>query len=189
MSILEKILRWLFMLLVSISSTSLMLSIYFIKSSYWLLPVEENWTIFINIIIYICLPFVLSYLILSIFRHCFSVDSITNPVAEIKSIDNEYIPIYLGYIFVSVSIPNLSTGVIDMSTLIIVYGIVNLVIVFSSTVCFNPIFIIFGYTYYAVKTQGNVTVFIISKNKRGKNDREVTFPRLRKITETVFIES
>lgn len=189
MSALEKILKRLFMLLASISSTSLMLSIYFIKSSYWLLPVGENYTSSINIIVYICLPFVLSCLILFIFRHCFSVDSITNSVAEIKSIDNEYISIYLGYIFVSVSIPNPSAGVIDMSTLMIVYGIVNLVIVSSSTVCFNPIFIIFGYTYYAVKTQGNVMVFVISKNKRGKNDREVTFPRLRKITETVFIES
>lgn len=166
-----------------------MLSIYFIKSSYWLLSVREDCLVFINIIIYICLPLVLSYLILFAFRHCFSADSITNPVAEIKSIDNEYIPIYLGYIFVSVSIPNPSEGMIDMITLMVVYVIINLVIISSSTVCFNPIFIIFGYTYYAVKTLGNVTVFVISKNKRGKNDREVTFPRLRKITETVFIES
>ena len=188
MSALEKILKWLFMLLVSISSTALMVAIYFIKSSYWLLSVGEDWSVFINILIYICSPFVLSYFILFIFRHCFSVDSITNPVAEIKSIDNEYIPIYLGYIFVSVSIPNPSEGMIDMITLIVVYVIINLVIISSSTVCFNPIFIIFGYTYYAVKTQGNVTVFVISKNKIGKNNSRVTFPRLRKITETVFME-
>lgn len=177
------------MLLVSISSTSLMVAIYFIKSSYWLLSIGGIWSVSINVVIYICSPFVLSYLILFIFKHCFSTDSIKNPVAEIKSIDNEYLPIYLGYIFVSLSIPNPSEGILDMSTLIVVYGIVNLVIVSSSTVCFNPIFIIFGYTYYAVKTQCNVTVFIMSKHKIGKNDSHVSFPQLMKITENVFIES
>lgn len=167
-----------------------MVAIYFIKSSYWLLSVGEDCSACINIIIYICSPFALSFFILFILRRCFSVDSITNPVAEIKSIDNEYIPIYLGYIFVSLSIPNPSEGIIGISTLIVVYGVINLVIVSSSTtVCFNPIFIIFGYTYYAVKTQGNVMVFIMSKLKLGKNDSHVSFHRLRKITETVFIES
>lgn len=188
MGTLEKMFKWIIMLFISIVSTSLMMTIYFIKSSYWLIPVGEKEMVYINVLIYIAFPFVLSYIILLLLKRICPKDSIKNAVKGIKPIDNDYIPVYLGYIFVSLSIPNPSAGIIDMWTFMVVYSIINFVIVSSSTVCFNPIFIIFGYTYYAVKTQGNVTVFIMSKRKIGKNESIVSFCQLKKITETVFIE-
>ena len=182
--------RFLIILFISISSTSLLPAIYLIKSSYSVISISgyfSQYEFYINIAIYLLLTIILAYISL-LFIKCQALDSITNDVQEISPVNNEYLPIYLGYIFVSLSIPTPSPGEIDLPSLIIIYILICLFVSLSKSLCFNPIFIIFGYSYYIVKTQRNIKVFVISKKEIQKNDSHITFPHLTKINETVYFD-
>ena len=205
-SSLEKMLKWILLFIFSIISTSLLPVIYLIKSSYYIIK-EECWIyrivekvlgvdiseglstlVFLNITIYLIFPILLSLLILLGVRIFCSADSIKKSVQEVSIINNDYMPIYLGYIFVSVSIPNPAIGEIDLLTLMVVYLLVNVFVTASRSLCFNPIFVIFGYSYYSVKTKLGTNLFVITRKKISKSDEDVKFEKLRKITEIVYIE-
>ena len=205
-SSLEKMLKWILLFIFSIISTSLLPVIYLIKSSYYIIK-EECWIyrivekvlgvdiseglstlVFLNITIYLIFPILLSLLILLGVRIFCSADSIKKSVQEVSIINNDYMPIYLGYIFVSVSIPNPAIGEIDLLTLMVVYLLVNVFVTASRSLCFNPIFVIFGYSYYSVKTKLGTNLFVITRKKIRKSDEDVKFEKLRKITEVVYIE-
>ena len=205
-SSLEKILKWILLFVFSIISTSLLPVIYLIKSSYYIIK-EECWIYRIvekvlganiieglstlavlNITIYVISPILLSLVTLFWVRIFCSEDSIKKSVQEVSVINNDYMPIYLGYIFVSVSIPNPAIGEIDLLTLMVVYLLVNVFVTASRSLCFNPIFVIFGYSYYSIKTQKGTNLFVITRKKIRKSDENIKFEKLRKITEVVYIE-
>ena len=133
------------------------------------------------------LPLLLSFLSL-LWIKSKAADSIANKVNEISPVNNDYLPVYLGYIFVSLSIPADTTGGIDWISLSVVYCLVCLFVTFSKSLCFNPIFILFGYGYYKVKTSTNVKIFVITKRRIRKNEDEISFPDLRKINELVYLD-
>ena len=205
-SFLEKMLKWILLFIFSIISTSLLPVIYLIKSSYYIIK-KECWIYRIvekvlganiieglstlavlNITIYVISPILLSLVTLFWVRIFCSEDSIKKSVQEVSVINNDYMPIYLGYIFVSVSIPNPAIGEIDLLTLMVVYLLVNVFVTASRSLCFNPIFVIFGYSYYSVKTKLGTNLFVITRKKIRKSDEDVKFEKLRKITEVVYIE-
>ena len=96
--------------------------------------------------------------------------------------------VYLGYIFVSLGIPAGASGGVDWVNLVVVYCMVCLFVAFSKSLCFNPVFILFGYGYYRVKTSNNVKVFVITKRKIRKSESKLAFPNLRKINELVYLD-
>lgn len=175
--------KWIFLFIFSVISTSLLPVIYLIKSSYYIIK-KECWIYRIvekvlganiieglstlavlNITIYVISPILLSLVTLFWVRIFCSEDSIKKSVQEVSVINNDYMPIYLGYIFVSVSIPNPAIGEIDLLTLMVVYLLVNVFVTASRSLCFNPIFVIFGYSYYSVKTKLGTNLFVITRKK------------------------
>lgn len=184
----EKLIKWCIMFFFSITSTLLLPSIYFIKSSYWMILADTNRGIWLNIMLYLLIPVILSFVFILFFKKVSAKDSIENEVKSIEPVNNEYIPIYLGYIFISVSIPNPCAGEVDWITLGIIYFLINLIITQSRSLCFNPLFILFGYGYYAIITGSNVKLYIITRRKVGKRSSKLTFPNIRKITEIVYFE-
>lgn len=117
-----------------------------------------------------------------------SSDSILNGVEDIAPVNHEYLPVYLGYIFVSLSLPTLPCGKIDWLTSSAVYLLICIFVTFSKTLCFNPLFIVFGYGYYQVKTKNGVKLFVITKKIIRKGDESTTFPDLRKVNELVYLD-
>lgn len=188
MTIVEKIYRGFCHFLLALSSTSLLPAIYFIKSG---CHVFRTQFILINlvldILLFLGLPVLMSLLALFWMKGQ-SKDSINNGVKDITPVNHEYLPVYLGYIFVSLSMPNLADGSIDWMTLIIVYLLICIFVTCSKTLCFNPIYIVFGYGYYQVTTNNGVKVFIITNRAISKSDENPSFPKLRKVNELVFIE-
>lgn len=100
---------------------------------------------------------------------------------EFSLADNEFLPIYLGYFFVSLSVSN-------CYTMGIVYSIVFVFTFLSQTQYFNPIFLLFGYHYYHVLTLKGTRIFVISKGKVIRSREEMYFENLRRINDTTFIE-
>lgn len=184
---LEKIYRYFLLFFYSLAATSLLPALYLVKSSYRVLSISDFYDPWINAAVYLLVPIILSLLSLWIMQHM-AADSISNPAKSISPVNNDYLPIYLGYIFVSLSMPNPEHGSVDWTILIIVYILICSFVTFSQSLCFNPMFIIFGYGYYSVKTENNVRVFVITRNNIGKSSMNVIFPNLAKITEIVYIE-
>lgn len=182
-----KLYDFVMMLLMSVASTSLLPAIYFIKSSYRVVDWGGKYAMLLNTVLYLIVVILLSIVSLCWITHQ-SKDSINNSPAEIRPVNNEYLPIYLGYIFVSLSMPNPEMGQIDIILLTVVYIMICLFVTCSKSLCFNPVFIIFGYGYYLVNTASNTKVFVITRRKFGKNSQNITFPNLTKINEIVYFD-
>ena len=174
--IVERIYRGVCYFIMALASTSLLPAIYFIKSGYkvWNTPCS-NLNLLLDLLIYIGIPVLVSLLSLWWMRFQ-SKDSIRSDVKEITPVNHEYLPVYLGYIFVSLSMPNLNSGGIDWITLSVVYFLICLFVTCSKTLCFNPIFIVFGYGYYQVTTKNGVRVFVITNRRITKGGGKPLFP-------------
>lgn len=165
----------IFKIMLTFNATAWMIVIYAIKGSWKIGEISCDVIGIILLIISVFLS-VLS-IILSKFL---SVDSLEN-CQEISLSDGEFLPTYLGYFFVSLSIS-------DKKTMIYVYMIVFVFTYFSQTQYFNPIFLIFGYHYYNVSTERGTKVFIIKRGKVIRNKQEMKLNNLRRINDTTYIE-
>lgn len=92
-----------------------------------------------------------------------STDTVEGGIRSIESADNTFLPIYLGYFFVALSIPNLPI-------LICISIILFIFIYLSQTAYFNPLFYIFRYKFYYMEFNNRSRVFLITK----KEMRDVT---------------
>lgn len=79
-------------------------------------------------------------------------------VKLVELVDNSYIPTYLGYFFVSMSVSN-------FTSMIIFYVIIVVFTYKSSIEYFNPLFLFMGYHIYKVESDQGVQNIIILKTK------------------------
>lgn len=185
----EKFYRGAFYFLMALASTSLLPAIYLLKSRYVLWNTKYSCINKpLDVITYLGVPLVMSIVAL-FWMKSQAKDSINNDIKVISPVNHEYLPVYLGYIFVSLSMPNPSTGVVDWTLLVIVYMLICLFVTCSKTLCFNPLFILFGYGYYQVTTNNGVKVFVLTLRSIRKAGDSPTFPHLRKVNEMVYIDT
>lgn len=159
-----------------------------INSSFWLITIygiQKKWSlgIFNKIsidIMLVLLPIISSAFSL-VFLKFFSTQEASNlNICEIELADNEFLPTYLGYFFVSL-------GLEQMYTLWWVYGIVLLFVFVSSMQYFNPIFLLFGYHFYHMTTANGTKLFVIIKGKAIRNISDIDLSGLRRLNNTSYI--
>ena len=161
--------------LLTVNATSWFVIVYAIK---------EKWTLF-GISIWICgtiyfiIPIILSLLSLYLFKF-FGDDQLT-VCTEFSLADNEFLPVYLGYFFLSV-------GINEDVTMIFVYAIIFIFTFLSQTQYFNPIYLLFKYHYYHILTPEGTRVFVIARGKVIRNKNHICFKNLKRINDTTFIE-
>lgn len=188
MNIVVKSYRLLCHLWLALASTALLPTIYLIKIGVKVFDFPcKVLNMCLDLLLFLGIPVVMSLISLFWMKKQ-SDDSINNGAEEIASVNHEYLPVYLGYIFVSLSLPVTNSGGADWLSLIVVYSLICLFVTFSRTLCFNPLFIIFGYGYYQVTTQNRVKVFVITKRRIRKGDKP-SFGNLHKVNELVFIDA
>lgn len=174
--------RYLYRILLCISSTFLMISIYCFKNLQW--PVSNN---SITVIVYTIISFVIPFaaaVIGLIFAGKLSKDNIL--VGSIKEILTEeanstFLPVYLGYFFVALSVGN-------CQTMVCVYFIVFVFTFVSNISCFNPVFLLFGYRFYYITTSDHAKCFVITRQKLHADVKDVQFKELRRISSHTFID-
>ena len=167
--------NYLFRILLSVNATSWFVIIYAINKQCTFFGIP----IWICGIIYLFFPVLLSLLSLYLFR--FSGDDKLTACTEFSLADNEFLPVYLGYFFLAVSIDK-------FETMVFVYAIIFIFTYLSQTQYFNPIFLLFGYHYYHVLTPEGSRVFVIARGKLLKNKSNFSFDKLKRINDTTFIE-
>ena len=162
----------IYKLLLTLSATSWMLIIYVIKEKVTICKIP-SWLFYI---ILIFIPIILSFLSIGLTKFI-TRESDVNKCRECNLADGEFLPVYLGYFFVSLSVP-------DILTMCFVYLIVFVFTLLSQTQYFNPAFLIFGYHYYW-KRNNNICD---KKSKVVRNIENLSLRNLRRLNDTTFIE-
>lgn len=167
---------FLYKLLLTLNATSWMVIIYAIKESCTIGKLPSH----LFGIMLLVIPIFLSWLSLVLSRFLGTESSVAN-CKEINLADGEFLPIYLGYFFVSV-------GVSEHYTMVVVYLIVFVFTLLAQAQYYNPIYLLFGYHYYHVLTESGTEIFVIKKGSVIRNIKDLRFDHLYRLNDSTFIE-
>ena len=165
---------YLYRFILTLNSTSWMVVIYGINKRWTILQLPCLETSILLLLI----PVLLSLLSLVVARWLGN-DSLSG-CQESSLADNEFIPTYLGYFFVSLSTT-------DNMTLLFMYVIVFVFTWLSQTQYFNPLYLLFGYHYYHVLTEQGTRIFVIVQGPVIRNRKNMTFDSLKRINDTTYL--
>lgn len=145
--------------------------------------IKERWSfwscsVWITGVILLFVPIILS--LISIALTAFLGYEGLQSCSECVLADQDFLPVYLGYFFVALSINN-------CTTLCFIYAIVFVFTFLTQTQYFNPIFLLFGYHFYHIMTEQGTRVFVIAKGKVIRNGKNTKFTGLRRINNTTYI--
>jgi hypothetical protein len=125
-------------------------------------------------------PIILTWLSLFLSKYLGKDDFKAGEITDIEHANNSFLPSYLGYFFVALSIS-------DWQALFFVYSILFVFTFLSQALYFNPIFLLFRYEFYNVKTKSGTTIFLISRAQY-KMPKDVIISTARRINNYTFIE-
>lgn len=171
--------KCIYQLFLAFNSTWLIVVVYLIKEKYKF-NILDNYSIYYSWAIFILFPIILTSLSFLIALKLPKDKLINTAINEIELANNNFLPTYLGYFFVSL-------GISDISTLVVIFIMIYIFTYLSQTLYFNPIFLIFGYHFYFIKTHKNIKIFLITK-KQLKTPGEIGFQNLRRINNYTFID-
>jgi len=171
--------KYIYQLFLAFNSTWLIVVVYLIKERY-IFTYLENYSRYFSWTIFILFPIIMTIISFLIARDLPKDKLLNTAVGEIELANNNFLPTYLGYFFVSL-------GISDTPTLIVVFLMIYVFTYLSQTLYFNPIFLIFGYHFYFIKTINNVKIFLITR-KNLKTPKEDSFENLRRINNYTFID-
>lgn len=165
----------IFKMLLTINATSWMLLIYAVKAEWTFASIPY-------LVVYSGGVFLLILLsLLALFLSRLLGKESLERCAEFSLADNEFLPIYLGYFFVSLSVPN-------HYTLVAVYVLVFIFTYLSQAQYFNPIYLLFGYHYYNILTPEGTRIFVIKRGRVIRSSKNIKFSNLRRINDSTFLE-
>ncbi len=167
-------LNCLFRIVLTVNATSWLLVIYGVKEK-WEIGIIPFWgtTIFL-----LAIPILMTFV--SIWLAHFLGNDEVSECKECILADNEFLPVYLGYFFVALSINSIYT-------LIIIYMIIFLFTFLTQALYFNPLFILMGYHFYHIITGSGTRIFVIAKGRIIKNASDVDLDDLKRINDTTYI--
>lgn len=178
-----------FRLLLTVNATSLLVIIFLVQNGYTLGRIFGgiawlSWTVTlpnaVSYLLYFLVPVLSTGISILLISKLGKDDFKSGEVESIEHANNSFLPSYLGYFFVALSIGN-------WETLAFVYAILFAFTFLSQALYFNPLFLIFGYEFYNIETQNGTKIFLISRHKYKKPD-EVEIPKAYRINDYTFIE-
>ena len=178
--------NFIFKLVLTFNATSLLAILFFIQKEIVLPKFEflPQWFTsapdFLSYLIYIAFPIVLTKVSLNLASFLGVDEFVKGDVVSVEHANNSFLPSYLGYFFVALSIAS-------TQTFYFVYGMLFVFTFLSQALYFNPLFLLFGYEFYNVKTKAGATIFLISKEKY-KIPSEVQTSRAARINNYTFID-
>jgi len=163
MFVLKKILVYL----LSLFSFTGFVALFLIQNKVALFSVQVN--IIWSYMAYIFLPILLSILTVYLIKQLPADDSLAIDGNDIVPVEGNLIPAYIGMFVISLSLPGLSVESLMISSLLLV-----LWLHIGSVSYFNPFLSVLGYRFYAVRSTGNKTMTVITKEKDLKQKTELS---------------
>ncbi len=181
---------YLFRLFLIVNSLSLSFFIFAVNKGFtldWITNlisdikyIDINYYNLFSYIFYIASIIILSLVIFYFIRFLDDDNIEQDTIINIEPANDNFLPTYLGYFFVALSIGNIEL-------FFVVFGIITLFICYSNISYFNPIFSIFGYKFFYITNSDNVKLFLITK-KELKKAQGLSFENLKRITNYTFID-
>lgn len=168
----------MFNFLLSLSASAYVIAIFLIKegTTFCFLPQQLKC---VSYIAYLIAPVLIAWLCLHLAKKL-SVCGMECQIEEVELASHSFLPNYLGYFFVALSIPN-------TTTFIYVYIVILVFTHLSQALSFNPLFLLFGYQFYFITGEDRKKVFLITKQKM-KAYQDVELNNLRRINDFTFID-
>lgn len=183
------IFRYFLWWMMNLASSLLIVSLYFIKAQVTLFSIGINWLdTILTMCVFLGTPLMLSGMFVLLTKVVSPKDSLRLPVQKVSSANKDYLPVYLSYFFVSLSIPGSSQEGIAYDVLVVFFLIIWTFTSLTTTYYFNPLLLLMGYKFYNVTSNNGIELFVISRRVIRKNETNITFPKLKKLTELVYIE-
>lgn len=165
-------------LLLSIASTSPMLFVFVLQSETNWLPQIPDYGFYLLIGGVVV---ILNLLVRWLFE-LRSQDSMeTGSLVQIESADGSFLPSYLGYFFVALSIPY-------ADLFFVVYALVTILVCFSQSMYYNPTLLFLGYHFYYVTTKTGAKILLISKQEFLSTEK-ISLDKLYRISDYTYFES
>ena len=183
------ILRYFIWWMMNLASSLLIASLYFIKAQVTLFSIGIVWLdTVLTILVFLGMPLFLSVIFVHLTKAVCPKDSLMLPVQKVSSANKDYLPVYLSYFFVSLSIPGTVQEGVVYVVLVVFILIIWIFTSLTTSYYFNPLLLLIGYKFYNVTSNNGIELFVISRRMIRKNDTNIVFPNLKKITELVYIE-
>lgn len=175
--------NFLYRLLLTFNATSLIIVLFLVKEQVLINEIDHRLVSLPNYLsytFYFLVPVGLTYLSILISKFLSKDNIEKDSIISIEQANNAFLPSYLGYFFVALSVPY-------VETLIFVFAILFIFTFLSQTLYFNPLFLVFGYHFYYLNTTNNVQLFIITR-KEFKDPKNIKIEQLRRINNFTFID-
>lgn len=177
----------MFRIMLTLNATLLLPIVFLVQKNYTLNDFFQSNNGFITFVLqtvtYLCyfsIPLILTGFCLWLSARLGKDEFKLGDVVCIEYANNAFLPSYLGYFFVALSINN-------WATLSFIYGVLFTFTFFSQALYFNPFFLIIGYKFYNIKTQNGASIFLISSH-RYKTPHEIAIPITYRINDYTFLE-
>ncbi|XNJ77418.1 hypothetical protein AB4210_012140 [Vibrio cyclitrophicus] len=176
----------IYRLLLTFNATSLLVIIFLVQKVYTLghfypqclfLAEMPN---FVSYVGYFLVPVLLTGFSILLISLLGQDDFKPQEISSIEHANNSFLPSYLGYFFVALSVGN-------WETLWFVYGVLFVFTFLSQALYFNPLFLLFGFEFYNINTKNGTSIFLISKYKY-KKPSEVNVSVAHRVNNYTFIE-
>ncbi|EJD6080360.1 hypothetical protein M0L39_RS09400 [Providencia rettgeri] len=180
----------LFRLLLTFNATSLLVIIFIVQKGYTLsyffdttisqlswITVIPNMT---SYFLYVLIPIFFTGISLLLSKRLGKDEFKKGNIISIEYANNSFLPSYLGYFFVALSVGS-------WESLWFVYSILFIFTFLSQALYFNPLFLVFGYTFYNVTTINGTVIFLISRQKY-KTPCDIEISTAFRINNYTFIE-
>lgn len=172
--------NFIYRFLLTLNATSLLIVIFLIKEQFREHVPDNSTYNYLISVVYILTPLILTFIIIKLCSKLSKTSFNKGEISSIEHANNSFLPSYLSYFFVALSIA-------DMNTLIFVYSILFLFTFYSQALYFNPLFLIFGFEFYNLKTTNGASIFLISRT-RYKTPTEIEVDIAYSINDYTFIE-
>ena len=173
----------IFKFVLTLNSLLLSLMVFLIKEGSIinsLHPYFSNLPDIISYIIYFSVVVTLTWLSIYLINFLGTDTMDAGSISVIEPANDAFLPSYLGYFFVALSIPNIEV-------FIYVFGIICIFIFHSRISYFNPIFFLFRFNFYNIINNKNIKVLLITR-KQLKEPKNVAFMNLKRINNYTFMD-
>ena len=169
--------RIVFDFLLSLSASAYVIVIFLIKDEITL-PFFQQLK-YISYAVYIIVPIIMTYIWLQLSQYL-APCAMECKIKEVELASHSFLPNYLGYFFVALSIQ-------DVITLCYVYIVILAFTHLSRALSFNPVFLLFGFQFYFVTGEDGTKIFLITK-QRMKPYQDAELGNLHRINDFTFID-
>lgn len=179
-------LNFIFRVLLTFNATSLLVIIFLVQKGFTLahffsdFPWLDRIPNFVSYALYLLIPILLTGLSLLLSSKLGKDEFKLGQVDSIEHANNSFLPSYLGYFFVALSVSN-------WETLLFVYGVLFIFTFRSQALYFNPLFLLYGFEFYNITTTSKASIFLISREKY-KVPSDIAIARAFRINNYTFIE-